>query len=1150
MVEGQLQDDAGRLPQLGLAARRLFFRRPFRAAVRLALIALAGALLVCLGGVASRRANADRHSLLRNASSLQSPPGDRSPAARKLAGNLVPGPNTNNAGPKTKNAKFEDSSAADRAAKAAQAETLIKEGQALAAEWTEASRRRAVEKFAAARSLWHLAGDVRNEVRALDAMGRVYISLSEYKPALGVYNEALTASKDVADEAQSLNGISSVYTYLGEQKKALTYCTKALQISQAAGDRQGQAESLLNMGEIYYFLGDIPKAQKTLEQSLALNPDPSWRNRALTLVNLGYVYFDLRDMDQALARYKQALTQSRSQDDRWGEAFALTAIGGVYSYLGNKQTALEHQNEAVNLFRVIGDRNGEAVALNGLGYVYRNLAEYQKSLDCYLRAMQLFHLLGNREYENFTITRIGKAYQGLGDTTKALEYYQLALTRAAGYTQTRAQALDSIGSVFEEMRQPHEALRYYKQSLGVFRAAEDKMGEASILNSIGEVYASFGQRDQALKSYREALSISQAARDRRGEVSVILNIAQAQRDEGEYQKARETIEGSLGIIESLRTEVASSGLRASYFASVRKHYELYIDILMQLDKSHPGGRFAEDAFSSSEQAHARSLLELLTESRVDIREGADPLLLDQLRILQQDLNLKADKLSQLSAGRKVQEAAELEKEISQLTAQYDQLEVQIRLKSPRYAALVQPRPLTLREVQQKVLDDNSLLLEYALGDEQSYLWAVTRTEVFGYELPGRAEIENKARSLYSLLTASQPLPGETFAQTQERVTKANEQLPNEIANLSRMLLWPVAGKLGTKRLLVVPDGALQYIPFQVLTVPAQPGNSEAISASAASRPLVLDHEIVNEPSASALALLLNETASRKSAPDTVAVFADPVFESDDPRIHSVAGAPTDASTTQSQENESHRALRDVGLSGNGRRIPRLQSSRDEADAIMSAAPWRSGFKAIDFEASRAAVMSANLGRYRIIHFATHGLLNDEHPELSGIVLSLFDEKGEPQDGFLRLYDIYNLKLPVDLVVLSACNTGLGKDVRGEGLVGLTRGFMYAGASSVVASLWKVDDEATAELMRYFYGFMLKDGLTPAAALRKAQVTMSQQKRWQSPYYWSGFIIQGQYNQTEATRSFHYARWASGAGGLMLLSLATFFVWKRRRKAVL
>ncbi len=213
---------------------------------------------------------------------------------------------------------------------------------------------------------------------------------------------------------------------------------------------------------------------------------------------------------------------------------------------------------------------------------------------------------------------------------------------------------------------------------------------------------------------------------------------------------------------------------------------------------------------------------------------------------------------------------------------------------------------------------------------------------------------------------------------------------------------------------------------------------------------------------------------------------------------------------------------------------------------MSVTRWGLGYKATGFEANRDAAMKPGLADYRIVHFATHGLMNAKHPELSGIVLSLVDENGNSQNGFLRLHDIYNMKLPVDLVVLSACNTGLGKDVRGEGLIGLTRGFMYAGASSVVASLWKVDDEATAELMKHFYFQMLQQGLSPAAALRKAQLEMSKQKRWQSPYYWSGFTIQGQYVQSQRpTRASAITKTATAGLGVAILFVA-FMGWKQRR----
>jgi len=206
-----------------------------------------------------------------------------------------------------------------------------------------------------------------------------------------------------------------------------------------------------------------------------------------------------------------------------------------------------------------------------------------------------------------------------------------------------------------------------------------------------------------------------------------------------------------------------------------------------------------------------------------------------------------------------------------------------------------------------------------------------------------------------------------------------------------------------------------------------------------------------------------------------------------------------------------RSAGDLGLDRNGQlALPRLRYTREEADAIYAVSPRAKAFEATDFRATRATAISPELASYRIIHFATHGLLNSQHPELSGLVFSLVDKNGKSQDGFLTLQDIYNLNLPADLVVLSACETGLGKEISGEGLIGLTRGFMYAGASRVVASLWNVSDVATARLMAEFYRAMEKDGLPPAAALRAAQIKMLSQKRWSSPYYWAAFQLQGEW----------------------------------------
>ncbi len=321
--------------------------------------------------------------------------------------------------------------------------------------------------------------------------------------------------------------------------------------------------------------------------------------------------------------------------------------------------------------------------------------------------------------------------------------------------------------------------------------------------------------------------------------------------------------------------------------------------------------------------------------------------------------------------------------------------------------------------------------------------------------------------------------------------------------MSRMLLGPAAGQLGSKRLVIVASGTLQYLPFGALPVPAAGEKLGGGSQSTANRPLIVDHEIVSLPSASTLAVLRRELSGRQPAAKSVAVLADPVFDRNDPRVTlETSKTPSEARETSSLE----RSASEVGLLSFGR----LNSTRREANEILALTRASDGMKALDFEARRATAMSERLGEYRIVHFATHGLLNSQHPELSGMVFSLVDERGLPQDGFLRAHEIFNLKLRADLVVLSGCQTALGKEVKGEGLLGLTRGFMYAGTPRVVASLWRVTDLATTELMKQFYKGMLEQGLRPAAALRAAQVAMWKGRRWAAPFYWAAFVLQGEW----------------------------------------
>jgi CHAT domain-containing protein len=496
--------------------------------------------------------------------------------------------------------------------------------------------------------------------------------------------------------------------------------------------------------------------------------------------------------------------------------------------------------------------------------------------------------------------------------------------------------------------------------------------------------------------------------------------------------------------------------------------------LYQIDKS---ADHLAATLEKSEQSRARSLMDILTEARANIHRAINVSedLLRREHEIQLRLNAKARvEMELLNRKHSKEEAANIEREVDEAIREYDAVKATIRVSSPDYAQLTQAQSLTVSEIQQ-LLDDDTLLLEYFLGEERSYLWLVSRTSITGVaSLPKRSEIEKTALAFYKSLTQLSPRPTSGKA-------------------LSQMLLGPVADRLGTKRLLIVGDGLLQYLPFAALPSP---------SGRVATPYLIEEHELVYLPSASVLRVLRTQTGDRKPAPLSVAVLADPVFGPDDGRLN------TNKQTSQpdkvAEQASSFPNLRDKIW------VP-LPATEKEADDIVKAIPPPARKEIFSgFNASRATVMKLQDEGYRIVHFATHGDLNTEHPELSSIVLSLLDSRGEPQDGFLRLHDIYNLKLPADLIVLSACTTGLGRIIKGEGLIGLTRGFMHAGAPRVVASLWRIEDLGTSELMKRFYQHLAKDRMSPPLALRQAQVDMLRSRRWRSPYFWAGFVIQGEW----------------------------------------
>ena len=915
-------------------------------------------------------------------------------------------------------------------------------------------------------------------------------------------------------------------------QQALKKFEDALQLWRKSGDRKGEAYTLSYIGKVYNALGEKRKALDYYNQTLPLLREiKDARNEGVTLNNIGLIYDALGEKQRALEFYNRALPFLRAARDLSTEAITLVNLGLVEDALGEKQRAINHYRQALAIRRTITDPatkivdlTTEAVALNNLGLLYHSLGEQQKALDYFSQALPILRTLGDAHTEAITLNNIGFVYDSLDEKQIALSQYDKALVvlRAVGDRFTEALTLENIGLVQHSLGGFEKALDYFKQALEIQQAIGDRPREAATLSYTGRTYDALKQTDKALDYYNRSLQLSRAVEDKSVEAATLRLLALVEARRGQLAEARAKMEAALSIVESLRTRITGQELRASYFSTVQEQFETYISLLMRMHREQPTKGYDALALQASERARARSMIEMLAEAHADIRQGVAPALLARERDLQQKLTTMAERQTRLLTEHPetrlandspvAQQLAALKGELAKALTEYQQVEAEIRTASPRYAALMQPAPLSLTEIQAQTLDGDSLLLEYSLGDEKSYLWAVTPDSMKSYELPSRAEIEDAARQVLGLLTArNQQVKFETAAEKQQRVERADKDYAQAATRLSRMLLEPVASELGQKRLLIVGDGALNYLPFAALPV----ANA---SASEKYQPLIVDHEIVTLPSASTLGVLRRELMGRKAAAKTLAVIADPVFDKTDARVRASRNEKNPATRGFDRERGAN-LFQDAGVAKSPAqsgaqeetaRIQRLPFTRLEADEILALVPASQSKKALDFDASRATATSAELGSYRYVHFATHGILNSEYPELSGIVLSLVGRDGAEQDGFLWAHEVFNLRLPVEMVVLSGCRTGLGKKIKGEGLVSLTRGFMYAGAARVVVSLWGISDEASAELMTQLYKRMLgKEHLSPAAALRAAQLAVWKEQRWQAPYYWAAFVLQGE-----------------------------------------
>jgi len=996
---------------------------------------------------------------------------------------------------------------------------------------TRVDREAALTKLQEAAQRFLNAGENIEAARVLNRVGRLQLLLNSLQDSIDSHNQALNLLKSASSvevEVDNLNGLAAAYLYNKDRSKVDEYANRALTLSEQAGYTRGQAQALLRLANRQNY-EDHRLSLKTAEASLTL-----WTNLA----------------------------------DKEGMANAYDQIGTCYLAQNMLSEATDNFERQLQLWRELGNSAGQAGALINLGFIDYRKAEWQNSLSRYWEAQLLINEADEPERVGQIVTSLAEVFTAHGEYEKGLVHFNRALEifRRAQDVHSVWYLSWAIGDNYYRQEKYPEALSHFEESLagidvGGFESAASKEGIGRVQLAMGEypaarqafefardVYLKSSNWDEAARAeallgqvleyqgqlagaqqnYQNALQTFERLSDPVNAAAVYYALGRVRIKHKDYEKAEGYLSRSLQITESMHRVSESRDLTMAFSASVHDRYQAYIECLMDRHQVTPALNLDVQAFETSEAARARSLSEFLRATHTNFAPGLDPELAQREKSLRQLLRLRAEYRTQLLSDKTphTEELKAVEAEISGLEADYNQVMVTIHTRYPGYEQIIRPVNWNLRRIQQEVVaNDDTVLLEYSLGNTKSYAWAITRNAIKTFELPAQARITEGATKLYELLNV--PPDGSS----DDKLTQATREL-------SELILSPLSEELNKQTIIVVADGALNYIPFQILRAPSKPND-----------PLVAQHNVVNAPSASVLGDLRQEASHRQPATQLLAAFGDPVFYSSYAKRKDKNG-----SDQLAMQNPDVARLRDIQISKDRfdpSVIPRLFYAARELTNLREVTRGQA-LVISDVNATRQRFFTTDLTQFEILHLATHGgFLDPKRPDSAGFLLSTIDAKGDEINGFVGLEDIYDLRAPVDLVVLSACQTALGKDVRGEGLIGLTRGFMYAGASSVVASLWKVDDAATTELMKYFYSNLLQHQMRPAEALRAAQNSIRQNPRWSSPYYWAGFTLHGEYrelikpvDQSDGRAS--RLKMALIVGFLMLLSGAVWWYLRSRR----
>ena len=863
------------------------------------------------------------------------------------------------------------------------------------------------------------------------------------------------------------------------------------------GDLAEQAQAFKTLGMAAAYQGDFAQSADADEDALRLyRQTGDLFYQGVVLGNLSEVYLALGDTAKALEAVRGALTAAQASNDAAGVVYSRKGIAAVQLARGELAAALATYRQALSDLQKTPLPQIEGETWNDLGQLYHRMADDAASERAYARAQAVWTKIKHTFGTVDTTLNEGEALLDRADRVGATAKFQsaLALAERDGLKSPQVRALRGLGAASLAGRNRVAARRYLTRARTLAAEIGERGAESSVLRTLGDLDREERNLAAARDDYERALQLAREAADQDGVATTLGRLARTLSESADLDAARLHIEDALAIIEQQRGQIHDPGLRTSFFSTARDFHDLRIQILMQLDEARPGQGFAAAALGAAEQARARALQDTLYERSIEVRRDVDSALAAAERSAQEALRVAAFRLAKLPPGSDRAGREQAQRVVDDANRALDRVRGEIRGANPRFSQFLRPEPLALDEIQQTLLDTGTAALEYWLGERASYVWVVSPTTFRVVRLPGRAAVERAAAAYRDGLLEHATLA--TGADSAEalaaREQQAAERFAVLVARSSRTLLGDALRGVSQRTLAVVADGALQNVPFASLR------GADGVE-------LARTREFVYLPSLSTLRGL-RRAGPAVAAAGRVALFADPVFSlAADARI----GATRSGSTEGAADASEARSGATDGSDGfDLAHLRPLPNSRVEARAIAAMLPEDRRWLALDYDATRQAVLATDWRQFSIAHFAAHSLIDLQRPELSGIVLSLYDRQRHSQDGFLRLDDIYNLDMPVQLVVLSTCDSAVGKTIGSEGAFSLARAFFYAGTPRVLASLWPIDDRATARFMELFYRALLVEHQSAPAAVRTAQRQMASDPRWRAPYYWAGFVVQG------------------------------------------